>query len=235
MKQIFSHPSQFIISVEGNIGSGKSTFLKKIEEHISCSVIYEPHTQWQNINNENLLDLFYKDMHRWAYSFQTYVFLTRIRAQEVALEQNPEKNVFICERSVVADRYTFARALHNRGDLSEIEWNMYCSWYVWMVNNHVRLPHLFIYLQASPEISYQRINKRMRDEEKGVDFNYIQLLNQYHDDWLIDKKDMTKKIAEIPVLVLDCNKDFASDSKEWSILVEKVVTAIKTYTDCNCC
>lgn len=225
----FSHNSQFIVSVEGNIGSGKSTFLKKIGNEIDCKLIYEPHTLWQNINGENLLDLFYKDMNRWAYTFQTYVFLTRIQVQDESLKNNPTSNLFICERSVIADRFTFARALHERGSISTIEWNMYCQWYSWMIENFVCLPHLIIYINATAETSYKRINKRNREEEHGVPFDYITLLNNYHNDWLVDKKNMSKKLADIPVLVLDCNEEFESNSKKWGIIVEKVVNSIQKY------
>jgi deoxynucleoside kinase len=235
MKNKSSFNSKFIISIEGNIGSGKSTFLKKIAEHISCAIVYEPNKEWQSIGDGNLLDLFYKDMHRWAYSFQSYVFLTRIQSVENAIRQFPDKDIFICERSVLADRYTFARALYQRGEMTSIEWSMYCSWYNWMVSRHIQLPNLFVYLKVDSDIAHYRINKRSRFEEKNVPLEYVSLISQYHDDWLIDKKEVPDPINKIPVLVLDCNKDFESDSRQWSILVEKVVHEIKKYTSCNCC
>ena len=64
--------------VEGNIGAGKSTFLKVINTFLNAQVVFEPHEKWQNVAGENLLDRFYADTQRWAYTFQTYAFITRI-------------------------------------------------------------------------------------------------------------------------------------------------------------
>ena len=54
------------IYIEGNIGSGKSTFLKYLEDHLphdKFTFIYEPVDEWQAFKDEdgkNILDCFYK-------------------------------------------------------------------------------------------------------------------------------------------------------------------------------
>ncbi len=55
-----------IISIDGNIGSGKSTLVKLLQNNLDSTVtiIEEPVKLWQSIqnkSNENILDLFYKD------------------------------------------------------------------------------------------------------------------------------------------------------------------------------
>ncbi len=64
--------------VEGNIGAGKSTFLKIISQYLDIQIIYEPHQKWQNVAGHNLLEQFYKDPKRWAYTFQSYAFVSRV-------------------------------------------------------------------------------------------------------------------------------------------------------------
>lgn len=34
--------------------------------------------RWQNVGNHNLLDKFYHDKQRYAYTFQNYIFFTRM-------------------------------------------------------------------------------------------------------------------------------------------------------------
>jgi deoxyguanosine kinase len=62
-KQRLNTP-QFI-SIEGNIGSGKSTVLKIIRENFpELAILDEPLTDWQNVGekkNVNLLNIYYKD------------------------------------------------------------------------------------------------------------------------------------------------------------------------------
>ena len=38
----------------------------------------EPVDRWQNVGNHNLLDKFYHDKERYAYTFQNYIFFTRM-------------------------------------------------------------------------------------------------------------------------------------------------------------
>ena len=75
-----------IHSIEGNIGSGKSTFLALIQRtfpHIH--VMPEPVAEWQNIYTNdgdkklNLLEKYYEDPHRWAFTFQTNAILSRMK------------------------------------------------------------------------------------------------------------------------------------------------------------
>ena len=74
--------NKIIISIEGNIGAGKSTFLKILKLNLEkIKIIEEPLIKWQNIEqdgiNYNILDMYYKDPKRWAYTFQTYAFYSR--------------------------------------------------------------------------------------------------------------------------------------------------------------
>lgn len=56
----------------------------------------------------NLLGLFYQDSERWAYTFQTYAFLSRMKSQ-MRHDVDTTKPVTIFERSVVSDRVCFAK------------------------------------------------------------------------------------------------------------------------------
>ena len=67
--------------VEGNIGAGKSTYLSMISDISGCNeiqVVQEPVELWQDVDGENLLQQFYGDPSRYAFTFQQYVLLTRI-------------------------------------------------------------------------------------------------------------------------------------------------------------
>lgn len=71
--------SKIVYSIEGNIGSGKSTLLQLLRSHIpTMTVSPEPIGEWQRIGSYNILEAYYNDSKRWAYSFQTYALLTRM-------------------------------------------------------------------------------------------------------------------------------------------------------------
>lgn len=70
------------ISIEGNIGSGKSTILKIIRESFPhLTILDEPLAEWQKVGeqgNINLLGLYYDKPERWGFTFQIYAFMSRL-------------------------------------------------------------------------------------------------------------------------------------------------------------
>ena len=70
-----------VLSIEGNIGSGKSTMLRTIRETFpEWNIIDEPVDHWMALKDENgksLLECFYEDKNRWSYTFQNAAFITR--------------------------------------------------------------------------------------------------------------------------------------------------------------
>ena len=51
------------IIVEGNIGAGKSTFLRLINDLLDVQVVYEPHEQWQNVDQRVSMKEFNQSSH----------------------------------------------------------------------------------------------------------------------------------------------------------------------------
>lgn len=200
--------------IEGNIGAGKSTFLRLMNTYLSIHPVFEPHEKWQKVQGgENLLEKFYQDIHRWAYTFQTYAFVSRVLEQQQAEQQATEEAIVI-ERSVYSDRYCFAKNCFEMGVMSGLEWELYKEWFGWLVESYTVKPAGFIYLRTEPEVSYNRMHIRQRNEESSVSLDYITKLHQKHEDWLMHKFDIASYLQDVPVLVLDCNKEFEHDLEE---------------------
>lgn len=200
--------------LEGNIGAGKSTLLKLIEKKLNVDIIHEPLSKWQTVSDqENLLDLFYRDTKRWAYTFQSYAFISRIQAIFNELDKNTTSTIKILERSVYSDRFCFAKNCFEAGLMSSLEWQIYQDWFEWLVGSYMPKPHGFIYLRTTPDVSYTRLTKRNRSEESGVTQEYLKSLHTKHEDWLVHQKGTSAHVKAIPVLTLECNQDF-EDNKE---------------------
>lgn len=70
------------LSLEGNIGCGKTTLLRIIDKEFpNVTIMNEPLGEWENVaeGKVNLLDLYYKDPKRWGLTFQNYALFTRVR------------------------------------------------------------------------------------------------------------------------------------------------------------
>lgn len=202
------------IILEGNIGAGKSTFLNIIKRHLDVEIVPEPLDRWQSTGgDDNLLDRFYGDIKRWAYTFQNFAFITRVRAQEEAYKSS-SNDFLLFERSVYCDRYCFAKNCFEMGTMTALEWRIYKEWFEWLVTSYTKKPDGFIYLHTKPEICFERLRGRDRSEEAAVPFDYIQRLHNKHNDWLLNGVDVADYLSDIPVLVLDCDKDFEHDVAE---------------------
>lgn len=77
------------ISVEGNIGTGKSTMLRLLSNMFpNIVLVQEPVDKWmafRDSSGENILNKFYRDQEKWSYAFQVLAFMTHLKdLQEVS-------------------------------------------------------------------------------------------------------------------------------------------------------
>uniref|UniRef100_H2YAM3 deoxyguanosine kinase n=1 Tax=Ciona savignyi TaxID=51511 RepID=H2YAM3_CIOSA len=224
------------IAVEGNIAAGKSTFTKLLElESPNWKTILEPISRWTNVNQDelttsqksggNLLELFYSNPQRYAYTFESFTFISRAkeacRYKDFHCGNNP---VQFFERSVYSSKYAFALNSYESGLLTETEWNMYQDWSSYLIKMSPNLkPDGIIYLRAEPEICYKRMLKRGRHEEGGVSLDYLKCLHEKHEAWLYRKDiKIDESLQGVPILILDCNSEFEAEPQRWSELMEQV-------------
>ncbi|MEX0940427.1 MAG: deoxynucleoside kinase [Candidatus Babeliales bacterium] len=217
--------NDIIVSLEGTTGAGKTTLLKILENNLpEVQIVYEPVEAMQDLGGcGNLLETYYKDMPRWSYLFQTYVFPIQAKAIEKAV-LNSEKNIFVLDRSIYAGFYVFGKMLKESEYLNPMEWYSYCTVFDFMEQNFKHKINGFIYLQTSPETCYTRIAKRNRKEEQGAALDYYTDEFKYHEDWLLEKKDIYHERIknDIPVLTLDGNIDFIKDEKNKQEIIRKI-------------
>ena len=151
-----------------------NTFLNKIiRECVSLEgmveIYPEPVDEWQrllshNQNQEphNVLESFYGNPERWGYTFQNYVFMSRIMQQQRTIEQSV-KELKMFERSVFSDKMVFVQAVHEARWMNDMEMSIYNSWFEPMINSMPALiPDAFIYLRADPSTCFGRMHSRGR-------------------------------------------------------------------------
>jgi deoxyadenosine/deoxycytidine kinase len=186
-----------LISIEGDIGAGKSTLIDKLKvDHPDWHFIDEPVGTWTSLKTtegENLLELFYKNKERYSYTFQNCALLSRALNIKKCIDDwkarclmNPEEeqsNVFITERCLETDFYVFAQMLFDDGFMNLLEWDLYKMWYKYVKDQSYPLTGI-IYVSTPPDICLERIHTRARKGEDLIPIDYLHKLDSYQKKWL---------------------------------------------------
>lgn len=189
----------FTVCIEGNIGSGKTTFLSHFKKFNNTAVLQEPVELWRNVAGTNLLELMYSDPKRYAFLFQSYVQLTMLQLHTYK-SPCPYK---VMERSVYSAR-CFIESMKRSQTISDVEFVVLEDWYDWCIKSANIETDLIVYLRTKPEVVYQRMKARARKEETSVSLDYLKQIHDIHDEWLYHQTLFT---IPAPVLVLDGNQN----------------------------
>ncbi|NWV50502.1 DGUOK protein, partial [Daphoenositta chrysoptera] len=123
-------------------------------------------------------------------------------------------------------RYVFAKNLFEAGHLQPLEWAIYQDWHDFLLRHLAPRAtlHGFLYLQARPQTCLERLRRRARSEEGGIQLGYLQQLHAQHQRWLVDRTTEIHfaEAQRAPVLVLDVDKDFEHDAVVQGILMAQV-------------
>ena len=185
--------NNYVFTIEGNIGSGKSTFIPELQKILSniekdgfrYNIIYltEPVDIWESIKDtsgKNIIEKFYENNENYAFSFQMMAYISRIHQIKEALKKH-YNTIIICERSIFTDRWVFAKMLYDSNKIEEINYKIYLKWFN---EFHEDIPYTgIVYVKTSPETCLSRIKKRNRSGE-NIPIEYLENCDSYHDSWI---------------------------------------------------
>ncbi|MEI2697403.1 MAG: deoxynucleoside kinase [Microthrixaceae bacterium] len=155
---------------------------------------------------------FYADMRRWV--LPPAGFLSGpSRPATPGLGRGSQSA--IADRSIYEDAYIFTRALHHLGNLNERDYLSYRTLYDLVVGGLPR-PDLLLYLRAPVPLLLERIQRRGREIESGIDAAYLTLLESFYDDWM-------RTFDLCPVLTIQTGDlDFVHKPHHLDIVVQRI-------------
>ena len=148
-----------MIVLAGTIGAGKSSLAKALGEHLGTEVFYE------SVDNNPVLDLYYKDPKKYAFLLQIY-FLNK-RFGSIKAAYRADNNVL--DRSIFEDEL-FLTLNYKNGNVTKAELDIYED----LLNNMMeeiegmpkKHPDLLVYIDVSFETMLSRIRQRGRSFEQ---------------------------------------------------------------------
>lgn len=195
-----------LILVAGNIGAGKTSLAARVGERLGWQVGYE------SVGDNPYLSDFYQDMRSWSFHLQ--IFFLGHRAEQ-HIEAATGARSTIIDRSIYEDAFIFARALHHLGNLTERDYHSYRNIYRQVING-LPSPDLLLFLKAPVDVLLERIRRRDREMERGIDAGYLGLLDSFYDDWMAS-------FDLCPVLTIHSGDlDFVNKPRHLDIVIQRV-------------
>ena len=224
-----------IVSIEGNIGSGKSTFVENLKQSyaeqnrdsttVNVCFLQEPVDEWNSVTDksgETMLAKFYADSKKYAFPFQMMAYISRLALLRNALKQSYD--IIITERCVETDKMVFAQMLYDDGKMEEVEYSIYNKWFSEFIDD---IPEIYtIYLKTDPEVAKHRVDKRARNGET-IPIEYLAACNEYHNRWLSVK-------PKTHIKTIDVNQDTDCDiraSHEWIGCAKNFIADLQSTTN----
>jgi deoxyguanosine kinase len=188
-----------IISIDGNISSGKSTILGKLGE-AGRTVYPEPVETW------TFLDKFYADTRTYAFPFALEVLAS------FAEYDFPPNDVIVTERSPLTNREVFTKMHANDGTMRDDEWELYKKYFDvlgWT-------PDAIVYIQTPVETCHRRISSRARASESVVDFEYLERLEKSYDTLM--------RFVNVPIVFVDGTREPDAVLRDVELAIRKLTS-----------
>ncbi len=178
------------ISIEGNIGSGKTTLTKLLAEDMDAFLLLE------EFEENPFLPLFYQDAEKYGLHVELSFLVDRYHQ----LRNFTKSNLF--GTPTISDYYLIKCLLFAKNNLSENEYMLFENFFQ-IVNDNTPTPDLIVFLDAPVSHLQKNIKKRNRSYEPNISDDYLLGISKQYDTFL--------KSTEIPVLRIDASKhDFIS-------------------------
>ncbi|MEQ9187280.1 MAG: deoxynucleoside kinase [Cryomorphaceae bacterium] len=191
------------ITIEGNIGAGKTTLSKRLAEVLDARLILE------SFENNPFLELFYRDRDR--YSFQVEMFFLAERYHQ--LSKNLLGDIF--HTHTVSD-YLFAKsAIFSGVNLSGSEHELFLNLFR-IMDRFMPRPDILIYLHLPLEQIVEQIQQRGRDYELSIPMEYLAKIESAYLAYL-------KEEQRFPVVILQENEGIKRNLEDNCAIVLKVL------------
>lgn len=193
-----------IISIEGNIGSGKTKQLQLLKEK-GYTVIEENVESWKE---EGWLERFYKNPYRTSLGFQMRVLYDHLdRINKIT------ESITIIERSAYTCIEIFGKILLEDNMMTVQDINLMNMYF----EAHKFLPDVFIYIQTLPKVAYERVRKRDRSGEELIDCLYLEKLHKHHEISFIG-------IKKLKIFIVDGNKSIDEVQNEIVKIIQNLTS-----------
>jgi deoxyguanosine kinase len=192
------------IVIEGNIGAGKTSLVKRITADYSARAIYE------RFEDNPFLPKFYENKERYSFPLELSFLADRYDQLKKELSSFDLFSDFI-----ISDYYFMKSLIFASRTLQEDEYKLYKQLFT-IIYQQVPKPDLYVYLHASVGRLASNIELRGRDYEKLIQPSYLESIQQAYFEYF-------KQQNQFKLLILDINHiDFVNNSSDYKKITDHI-------------
>jgi deoxyguanosine kinase len=189
------------ITIEGNIGAGKTTLAHLLSKHYNARLILE------QFADNPFLPKFYENPQQFAFPLELFFMAERFKQLKDLLQQ---KDMF---QTLTISDYLFTKCLlFAKVNLSEDEFRLYQRIFE-IIHQQLIQPDLLIYLHAPVNKLQANIKKRNRSYEQNIADEYLFSIQETYTNYI--------RQHNIKTLFIDTsNADFLGNEKHLQTIIE---------------
>lgn len=189
------------ITIEGNIGAGKTTLAQILSKHFNAKLVLE------EFADNPFLSKFFENPQQYAFPVELFFMAERYKQLK---DMTSTKDLF---QSVTISDYLFTKCLlFAKVNLSEEEFRLYQKLFN-IIYQQLVFPDILIYLHAPVQKLQENIKKRNRIYEQSIPDEYLFNLQETYTNYI--------KQHNIKTIFIDAqNADFLGNDKHVQVVLE---------------
>ncbi|MBP6456546.1 MAG: deoxynucleoside kinase [Chitinophagaceae bacterium] len=188
------------ITIEGNIGAGKTTLCHLLQQHFGAKLILE------EFEDNSFLPKFYQNKEQYAFPLELSFMASRFNQLKEIINS---RNLF--GEKLISDYLFIKSKLFAKINLQNDEYGLYEKLFE-IINPNLPQPDLLIYLHAPLIKLKENIKNRNRSYELDISDDYLENLQDAYLEIL--------NSLQIPILIVDAlNTDFLNNKSHFNQLL----------------
>jgi len=189
------------VTIEGNIGAGKTTLSNLLAKHYNARLILE------QFADNPFLPKFYENPSQYAFPLELFFMAERFKQLKELLQQ---KDLF---QNVTISDYLFTKCLlFAKVNLPDDEFRLYQRLFD-IIHQQLIQPDILIYLHAPVNKLQQNIRKRGRTYEQSIPDDYLFSIQETYTHYI--------KQHNLRTIFVDAsNADFLTNEKHLQVIID---------------
>ncbi|WP_235010929.1 2-amino-4-hydroxy-6-hydroxymethyldihydropteridine diphosphokinase [Aquimarina sp. AU119] len=192
------------LTIEGNIGAGKTSLAQLIAREFNAKLILE------RFADNPFLPKFYEDMERYAFPLEMSFLADRYQRLQDDIAQFDLFKDF-----VVSDYDVFKSLIFAKVTLQSEEFKLYKKVFDLMYRNLAK-PGLYVYLYQNTERLLENIKKRGRDYEQKIPPEYLDKINKGYLQFIKSQPEFNVRVVDVS------ERDFVANRSDYISILDEI-------------